>query len=91
MRLSIEQVAKNIETLTEKTLEGHEGEMNLRIVSFYLMDNGFHVQDEDHFLESLLCRKPIFTLEERLSQHVMEFMGDEIVDRNEGLCFKDVE
>jgi hypothetical protein len=90
MRPTLEQVAKNIETLIEKRFEGHDSEMNLKLVSAYLTENCFHVEDEDDFLESLLQKRNFYTLEERLCRHVKEFMGDGEYDRNDGYTLSDV-
>lgn len=89
MRPTLTQVAKNIETLIDKRLEGHDSEMNIKLVSYYLSENCFHVEGEDDFLDSLLQRKNFYTLEERLCHHIVEFMG-EVDDRNEGLTLSDV-
>ena len=89
-RPTLPQVEKDIEKIISIVFSGHDKEMNLKLVSAYLTENCFHVEDEDLFLESLLHDKNIFTLEERLKMHVVEFFECEEYDRNDGLCFNDL-
>lgn len=86
MKPTIHEVSNVIESIMSKG----KTEENLELVSQYLKDNCFEVNDDDDFLDSLLHEKNFFSLEERLSYYVVDFMGDGTEDRNEGLAYKDV-
>lgn len=76
MKLSIDQIGKNIQKIMSLDLEGHDKEENLNLVSKYLINNCLEVKDEDYFLEALLHERKLNDIEKTLREYVIEFMEE---------------